>query len=161
MAGRKKKLLFLRRRGFDVIRWGGAFYARTRLLSRFSHVSCLSSGREKAQAWRPVSCRGRSVGRYNRPCPSRKQSKPNPPKCPCHRHSPQSPVLTFAGERGAPPPRYPCFPTTRQFPAFCRGPLCRAALIVPAPREASGGVSRSLLLGSELKPSKPVSVSFR
>ena len=41
-------------------------------------------------------------------------------------------------------------------PVFCRGPLCRAAIIVPAPREASGGVSRSLLLGSELKSSKPV-----
>ena len=36
-------------------------------------------------------------------------------------------------------------------PASCRGPLCRAAIIVPAPREASGDVSRSLLLGSELK----------
>ena len=106
-------------------------------------------------------------------------------------------VFTFAGERGAQPPEtlgrhlhpsidgqavlgqtralVPCLAAARSHPpsvtircpAFCRGPLCRPAIIVPALREASGGVSRSLLLGSELKsskpvlPSNPVSVSFR
>ena len=149
-------------RSHPLARPSGSRFARRSPPIRFAHLRCI-------------------FGRYNRPCPSRKQSKPNPPKCAIHRHPTPKPCPAFAGERGR-SPRSLCFPTARQIPVFCRGPLAhacapfgfslrsnvpsdslrsssvhfRAAIIVPAPREASERVSRSNLLGSELKSSKPV-----
>ena len=116
----------------------------------------------------------------------------NPPKCANHCHRPQKTVLPSRGRGGRRPPlslfpnyspTVPCFAAARSHtPGSPFGfSLCsnvpsdslrsssvhfRAALIVPVPREASGGVSRSLLLGSELKspkhskPPKPVFMFF-
>ena len=60
-----------------------------------------------------------------------------------------NPVLTFAGARGAPPPVILVSRLLGSFPRLAAA-APTAARTMPLNREASEGVSRSSLLGSEL-----------